>query len=108
MYDLFKSQVVLELEKDNAFYNAQHFKRKITQKYGLVPTTEMYLKVVNYQIKKYGITLDARSGGKSKFVTLRKRLKRREYAERRNSTKEVLERVEKYEKQNMVHNREAS
>jgi len=108
MNDLFKNQVVLELEKDKAWYNAQQFRTVIEKEYGFVPSTEVYLKIVNYQIEKYGTSLQARSGNTPKGMSRKKRKSNSERSMRAYEERKVIERAEKNERKNMVHTRKTS
>lgn len=103
MSDLFKAQVVLELEKDNAFYSSKHFRNKILEKYGFIPDSDIYKKIVNYQIDKYGETLSPWLGNSKTFLTTNRRNKQNERAVRRYHSRKILERIEQNERENLVH-----
>lgn len=55
----FKEQFIFEEEKDTPVESASKFKKKITKKYGReINVRDIYIKVINYQVKTYGTTLD--------------------------------------------------
>lgn len=103
MNDLFKSQVVLELEKDNAFYNAAQFKVVIEKKYGFIPDNSVYLKIINYQIDRYGESLNPRQGNRPRFLSRKQRERQKDRNYRKYHEDALIERAEKREKENMVH-----
>lgn len=53
----FKEKLLFELYKDKPIINAKSFKRKIYSIPG-IDCNMLYRKVVNYQIEKYGETID--------------------------------------------------
>lgn len=53
----FKENIVFEEYKDKVLKNANSFKYKVLKKYGFKPSTNLYKKIVNYQIEKYGKSL---------------------------------------------------
>lgn len=54
----FKENVIYEKEKDNPIKSAERFRYKCIKDYGFNgSTTDLYRKIVNHQIKKYGKTL---------------------------------------------------
>lgn len=50
----FKEDCIFEELKDTCYRNAKDFKEKLMKKYKDVDASDMYLRVANYQIKKYG------------------------------------------------------
>ena len=52
--------VLFEIYKDKCLVNAETFKKEMRTKYKLndKQQSELYTKIVNYQVKKYGQTLD--------------------------------------------------
>lgn len=52
-------KMIYESYKDKCINGTGYFKRKIKQDYGLIPSSDLYRKIVNYQIKKYGKQLTA-------------------------------------------------
>lgn len=57
--DSFNKELIYELEKDNPYNNSKEFRTKITKKYGTIDNlTNLYAKIRNYQIDKYGKTLN--------------------------------------------------
>ena len=57
--DLFKINVIFELEKDNAFKNANSIRGILKRKYGISYEEggEISKLITNYQVEKYGMTL---------------------------------------------------
>lgn len=55
----FKINVVVELEKENAFETAYKCKKILQKKYGLnnKECSEVYINIVKYQVNKYGSNL---------------------------------------------------
>lgn len=54
--------VLFEFYKDKCIGNSEIFRKEVTSKYKLTDdeVTELYRNIVNYQIKKYGATLDGK------------------------------------------------
>lgn len=50
-------QLIFEAFKDKFIKNAEAFKKKIKNDYGYKVSQELYTKIVNYQVKKYGATM---------------------------------------------------
>lgn len=50
----FKEKFIFEEFKDQPLHGAKHFKENIRQKYGMEATSDLYTKLINYQIMKYG------------------------------------------------------
>ena len=50
----FKEDTIYELEKNNPISSSKWFKKDIKDKYGIVPSGDLYRRIVNYQIKNYG------------------------------------------------------
>lgn len=53
----FKEDCIFEELKDKSFQNAKDFKERLVKKYKNVNVQNIYLRVANYQIKKYGTIL---------------------------------------------------
>lgn len=95
----FKEQATYEFEKDSAFSGAREFRIKINDKYGFIPSSDLYRRIINYQIKKYGVPL---AGAKHQDFVLRhnivrnaeKRRKDNEYSKGWDSARRTLERLE--------------
>ena len=49
--------LIFETFKDKFIKNAEVFKKKIKNDYGYKVSQELYTKIVNYQVKKYGGTM---------------------------------------------------
>lgn len=55
----FKEQTIFELEKNNPVRSSKKFKEHIRKQYGKeIDSRSLYIEIVNYQIKKFGATLD--------------------------------------------------
>lgn len=95
----FKEQAIYEFEKDNSFSGAREFRFKIKNKYGIIPSSNLYRRITNYQINKYGEPL-ANSRGQdyvSRFSIKRNAKKRRqenEYMRGRRTSEKIVERLE--------------
>ena len=46
------------VQKDRSFKNSQEFKKEIKSNYGLMPSSDLYRKIINYQIRTYGKQLE--------------------------------------------------
>lgn len=57
--DEFKENIIFENEKNRAFKNNNEFKESINKKYKYTPSSNLYRKIINYQIKKFGKSLDS-------------------------------------------------
>lgn len=55
----FKENVIFEKEKDTAFRSSEYFYNSMKAKYDLTneQCSELYRKIVRYQVKKYGSNL---------------------------------------------------
>ena len=55
----FKENVIFEKEKDTAFRSSEYFYNSMKAKYGLTneQCSKLYIKIVKYQVKKYGSNL---------------------------------------------------
>jgi hypothetical protein len=53
----FKEDCIFEELKDKSYRNAKDFKERLMKKYKDIDASNMYLRVANYQIKKYGTIL---------------------------------------------------
>ena len=60
----FIENIIFENEKDNAFGNSNYFYKKLNVRYNIRATakdySELYKRIINYQIKKYGRSLNPR------------------------------------------------
>lgn len=107
MNDKFKSQVVLELEKDKLFHSSNEFYRKVEEKYGFKPDSDLYKAILNYQIETYGKALDPRYSRSKKKLSSKVRIHHRDRQLMNYQSNRIVERIEN-EKENMVHTRETS
>ena len=60
MKDDFIKRMIFENEKDTAFRSSGYFYKTIQEKYHIFSRcySDVYIKIINYQIKKYGQVLD--------------------------------------------------
>ena len=67
--DMFKINVVVELEKETAFANAYQCKKILKEKYELNDRecSEIYIKIVKYQCEKYGANFSGAFGQDKKI-----------------------------------------
>lgn len=107
MNDKFKSQVVLELEKDNLFHSSNEFYRKVEEKYGFKPDSDLYKAILNYQVERYGKQLDPRFSRSKKKLSSKVRIHHRDRQLMNYQSNRIVERIEN-EKENLVHTRETS
>ena len=61
----FIERMIYECEKDNPFKNIKTFYKTIYDKYKIKPSSELYKKIMNYQIDIYGNSLNYDSKEKS-------------------------------------------
>ena len=54
----FKEEVIFELEKDKPFSGFRDFRAKCQKKYGYSPSTDLCIRVNNYQLETYGFILN--------------------------------------------------
>ena len=94
-------QLIFEVYKDKFIRSSKAFKDEILKSYGYVASTELYKRIMNYQIKRYGRTLqDIETREYVKWFGLKsKRLreKGKRVADRKYETRKFLERIEKNE-----------
>lgn len=57
MNNEFIERMIYECEKDNPFKNIKSFYKAIFDKYKVKPSSDLYKKIVNYQIDFYGSSL---------------------------------------------------
>ena len=75
----FIEEIIFQRNKDKRFRNAEEFKGTILKNFKNVDVSKIYVKIVNYQIKKYGQTLN----GFDDYTTQKQkelRKKREDYA----------------------------
>lgn len=49
--------LIYENEKEQVFLGSKDFYSKMGRKYKIIPDSDLYIKIVNFQINKYGTTL---------------------------------------------------
>ena len=111
MTEDFKDQIIFNLEKDNTFYNSKKFYKVVKEKYGKEQDSELYIKVLNYQIKKYGRVLTSSEfieGTPKQSKNFKKRKACKDLAYRRYREMKVIERAEEHEREKMVHSGKTS
>ena len=50
--------LIFEAYKDKVLKNSNEFKKTIRLNYGLIPSSDLYRRIINYQVKRYGKQLD--------------------------------------------------
>lgn len=103
----FKENLIFETYKNRSLQNAGKFKKEIEKKYGLKPSFNLYKKIINYQIKTYGYSLEKDSGiGYNKWFA-HKHPKLRKYHNelliKNRKQQAYLEKLEKRAKRNNVY-----
>lgn len=95
----FKEQAIYEFEKDKAFSGANEFRTRIKEKYGFVPNSNLYRRIINYQIKKYGEPLA--NSKQQDFVlkhnivrNAKKRRQEKEYSKEWDRSRRIVERLQ--------------
>lgn len=56
----FKEEFIFQKYKDRSFVNAEELKGELTKKYPGVDADKLHVRIVNYQINKYGKQLKHR------------------------------------------------
>lgn len=94
-------QLIFEVYKDKFVRSSKAFKQEILNNYKYEVSFELYKRIMNYQIKRYGRTLqDIETREYVKWFGLKsKRLreKGKRVADRKYETRKFLERIEKNE-----------
>lgn len=94
-------KLIFEAYKDKALISMEKFRYKIKSNFGTIPSSDLYRKIINYQIKKYGKQLDVSISREYQDYFYKYSRKNREEKGRRNREKfredRNLERI--YEKQ---------
>lgn len=95
----FKENIVFEEYKEKVLKKAKDFRDEVKKQHGFEPSSDLYKRIINYQIKKYGTTLvgsyvieEIKNFGNKKRTV---RLKRIESNERKRKCKEFIERIDK-------------
>lgn len=57
---IFEEEFIFQNYKDKCFINATTLKNEIAKHFKNVNVNELYIRIVNYQVKKYGETLRVR------------------------------------------------
>lgn len=95
-------KLMFEVYKDKELGGARIFKARIKEQYGYKVSSDLYAKLVNYQVNKYGEPIYAKrtSDGFDKWRYLKnqnQRKRSKELASRRYQTISFIERAEKDE-----------
>lgn len=92
-------KLIFEAYKDKYIKSSEAFKQLIKKEYGYEVKTELYIKICNYQIKKYGCSLNNSVGREySKYFTQKESTKRywkRQADMHRERDRRSIERIEK-------------
>lgn len=90
-------QLIFEAYKDKNIKGAGYFKKLIQANYGFKVSSDLYTKIINYQVKTYGITLNyCDRGSYDKYFYLKSfknRRKQRELVDRKYYEKAFIERI---------------
>jgi hypothetical protein len=95
-------KMIYEIYKDKVVNGSCYFKRKVKSDYGYIPSSDLYRKIINYQVKKYGKQLTTEFVRKydrlfyKKTPIGRKNAAYRSYKNQR--AKKILERLENGER----------
>ena len=88
----FKEDYIFEIYKDTYIHGAKKFIKDVKDKYNLDINNELYKRIINYQIKKYGSQLSY--GGQIEFVPKNKN----RYQKRRLRDLENTKDIQEYKK----------
>ena len=55
-------KMIYGVYKDKPINGMAYFKRKVKSDYGIIPNSDLYREIVNYQVKKYGKQLNVELG----------------------------------------------
>ena len=100
----FKEKIIFEEYKDKAFENSSAFKKEIKDKYNYIASSDLYTRIINYQIKKYGRSISYSNATGVDFVenfTQKSPKNRKKGAERWRKFDEEVAFLEKVEKRNV-------
>ena len=96
----FKEKLIFEEFKDRVFKNTDDFRKQVKIKHNIVVGYDLYTKIQNYQIKKYGRRLDEgkyieETTENQRSKTKKRRMQQIEHANEQNRIKSVENRTEK-------------
>ena len=101
-------QLIFEAYKDKDVRSALYFKELIKKEYGYKVSYDLYAKIVNYQVEKYGVTLQNLEYREHvKWFGLKStklRNKNKETACRREMSNRYIERIENEKAKRIVKN----
>ena len=61
--------LIFEMFKDKIVINAEKFRYLIQRDYGFIPSSALYRRIINYQVKKYGTQLDEHLVATTKYFS---------------------------------------
>lgn len=96
--------LIYEAYKDKILVNGVRFKENIKRDYGFVPSSALYRKIINYQIKKYGNQLDEYIVATSKYFS-QYGTKNRKAANERLKAKKKLDGIIRRNEKNRKYNK---
>lgn len=94
-----KEKIIFALYKDKDIKNVRDFENTIKAKYGFIPSKELSRKIVNYQVEKYGGSIN-----NSRYIEFEKKQMAKNFKKRRREKerdtvlqreKAFIERIEK-------------
>jgi hypothetical protein len=96
-----KEKIVFVLYKDKELKSVKKFENTIQKKYGFIPSKELSRKIINYQVKKYGHSLDGGDGiERTKWQCLKNKNRRDREKERDSRRKKEKAYLDKLERKN--------
>ena len=96
-----KEKIVFVLYKDKELKSVKKFENTIQKKYGFIPSKELSRKIINYQVKKYGHSLDGGDGiERTKWQRLKNKNRRDREKERDSRRKKEKAYLDKLERKN--------
>ena len=101
-------QLIFEAYKDKDVRSAVYFKDLIKKEYGYKVSSDLYAKIINYQVNKYGVTLQNLNqveyvnyfGLKSNKI----RNRHKEVVDRRERTERFIKRIENEKSKRTIKN----
>lgn len=68
-----KEELLFQMFKDTVETGSEYRRNELQKKYPDVKIGELHIRIVNYQVKKYGKSLNSRSFIKTDYLNKRKR-----------------------------------
>ena len=72
-----KEQLLFEMYKDTTKTGDENLRSELQKKYPDVNISNLHIRIINYQVKKYGRSLNSRAMIKQNYITKRKNIKNR-------------------------------